>query len=503
MTDWNALGGNPVTGNADSVRSAAGLLRDVARLADTLERDLDRVLGGCGTDAWRGPAADAARARLADLLPDLRKFSDSHEQAGSALGWYADRLDSAQQTARSAAGQATQSVDDRRRAADRCSTWQVEIRGIDSRLRNDRQQLVAARIKSAGASVVDPAYAAEWQRYAQGLEQRIAAEEVRLRNAHRSKSAAESDVAAADALMEAARRLAGSAREARDDAAHSTVQRIEAAGRAGIANRNAVQRTLDAAVAGVRTVAGSKVFKEFLDALDVVATVVGVIGVVLTIFFPPLGAAFIGAGLALSALHFAGTALAYWARNAEVGVGDLFLSGVGMVLAAVPFLKVAKVIRIVAKGGAVESDIVRAARMVKRSLSYDDGRGVRRVLNQNGLPPHLLDRVEVAGKVAGRELRVLTKLHIDAAGYYAAKTGAHIAHIGYQLFDQAREVSELLSPSEPWSDAEKAGRATVKVLGEWVDGATDFLPDNPAGTATKVVVHEGVHWLDEKVENIR
>jgi hypothetical protein len=43
----------------------------------------------------------------------------------------------------------------------------------------------------------------------------------------------------------------------------------------------------------------------------------------------------------------------------------------------------------------------------------------------------------------------------------------------------------------------------VKVLGEWVDGATDFLPDNPAGTATKVVVHEGVHWLDEKVENIR
>jgi uncharacterized protein YukE len=98
LTDWSALGGNPVPGDPGSVRAAAGVLDGIVAQVQKQTRVMNGVQAD-GTSSWQGPAANGFRSTVGALAPPLKSLVSCHQEASAALKKFAGQLTAFQTTA--------------------------------------------------------------------------------------------------------------------------------------------------------------------------------------------------------------------------------------------------------------------------------------------------------------------------------------------------------------------------------------------------------------------
>ena len=98
MTDWSALGGNPVPGDPGSIRAAATVLDGIVSRVQQQNRLMNGIQAG-GTSSWQGQAANGFRASVTALGPPIANVVSCHQEASGALKKFAGQLTAFQATA--------------------------------------------------------------------------------------------------------------------------------------------------------------------------------------------------------------------------------------------------------------------------------------------------------------------------------------------------------------------------------------------------------------------
>jgi hypothetical protein len=263
-SDWHEVFGfgDPTPGDAWEVRRIGRQWDAVADEAEYAESTLRGLLGDDALVTWIGQAGDRFRERSSELPSQLGKVADSYRLASEAMTWWANRLEQHQSSA------------------------DTQL----SRGREARRDLEDAltRLHAAGADVRDAQSAASVQAFAPSPEQVRAATE-RVHAAEAAERAAQGLVDNAQARLDAARRLAADAGEARRSDGREAARRVRDAADAGVEPRSRWERFKDGA---------SKVW----DALVTVAKiVVAVLGVVVLIIGGPLAWVVLAAALVVLA----------------------------------------------------------------------------------------------------------------------------------------------------------------------------------------------------------
>lgn len=298
---YPTLGYDPAPGDPGAVRGVATALGMVAGDAESITARLHRIGNGAGDTVWRGPAATAFHLLLADVGPDVIRLASAHREAQDALLQYAGTLGQAQDTAwraESDAARATTERDEQSRTRQRAAD---EAAQLDRQVWECRRQIAqsqATRLLWAA----DPAYQAELIRYetqTRGIQHRAESLAAETRGRENTARGAES---AAAARIEAARVLGAQAKELRDTAARGTVERLDAAGRQGIAHRNPILRVLSAADDLGRRMVTSPGFEMFMSGLKVLGTALAVLA-----FAALVVAAFLAAPAAAALAALAGS----------------------------------------------------------------------------------------------------------------------------------------------------------------------------------------------------
>src|SRR5690242_18008751 len=96
---WEALGGDPVHGDPSAARSVAATFAAVEQRTAAIGQQLRSLGAGLGPHLWSGPAAEAFRETVVEILPRLQELSDAHGVATSAMNDYATALESARAAA--------------------------------------------------------------------------------------------------------------------------------------------------------------------------------------------------------------------------------------------------------------------------------------------------------------------------------------------------------------------------------------------------------------------
>lgn len=267
---WDALGHDPVLGDPAGVKQAANRLGAVSLGATEASERLDAITRGLSTARWTGAAAEAFGTSVADLVPDLRKLSTSFTLAESALLRYADELESAQQTAARAEADERDAGTERAGALARKALADQETAQHRRAAQAALVAVTSARTaQTLAAATGDVASAArEQSRAEQNEAQRVRSNTAEATARSRSGAAA-GQIAGAEARQQAARRLAESAREVREDAGRRAVSEIDSASDAGIQNKGIGDHLGD----GWNTLVRSPAFDHFLNVLDNVSDV--------------------------------------------------------------------------------------------------------------------------------------------------------------------------------------------------------------------------------------
>lgn len=210
-TDWDVLSlpRDPTPGEPATVRALA---RRLGRVADDAEQARAQVRGLVGDSAvleWVGLSGDAFRAQLGELPGQLDKLADSYARAERALATWAGDLDSAQAQADRALVQGRAARADLDRALGELSAATSAATGAATTVQT-----------LAIASEPDPDQVRSATRRAQA--------------AAAQREQVETAVAAAEARLEAAKRLARDAQSMREDAGRRTAAALDDAAEAGI-----------------------------------------------------------------------------------------------------------------------------------------------------------------------------------------------------------------------------------------------------------------------------
>ena len=126
MTNWSALGGNPVPGDPGGIRVAASHVLSVADKVSQQSRLLQSISGG-DTSGWHGPAANAFRSVVGDLIPVLHNLVRTHEGAADAMNTFASELQTYQAQAQQILGQAQQAVREQSDAQSRITSLTPQV----------------------------------------------------------------------------------------------------------------------------------------------------------------------------------------------------------------------------------------------------------------------------------------------------------------------------------------------------------------------------------------
>lgn len=139
-----------VPGDPGGIRSAASVLGDTSEDAEAVVSKLKNLHDCSGDSMWRGPAADAFRAKLGELPDKLVKLRDSYGIASDALYRFANDVDQLQDEAGAAEQTETwaeDQVDFREREkqdAEICYP-DADLSAYDQAIYSARQKLCAAK----------------------------------------------------------------------------------------------------------------------------------------------------------------------------------------------------------------------------------------------------------------------------------------------------------------------------------------------------------------------
>ena len=139
-----------VPGDPGGIRSAAGVLGETSEDAEDVVSKLKNLHDCSGDSMWRGPAADAFRAKLGELPDKLVKLRDSYGIASDALYRFANDVDQLQDEAGVAEQTETwaeDQVDFREREkqdAEICYP-DADLSAYDQAIHQARQKLCAAK----------------------------------------------------------------------------------------------------------------------------------------------------------------------------------------------------------------------------------------------------------------------------------------------------------------------------------------------------------------------
>jgi len=286
VSDWSPLADDdPVPGDPDALADLSGNLSATAeRIRSQVER-----LRSIDTEFWEGEAAEAFRERESDLPDRLSLLVTRYHRASAALGAYAPRLGDARAKARAALAQA--------RTAE--ANIEAARQGIDAM----EAETAAAREAAGDYNAANPDLAPRAAVPYDGPPYRSHLDE------------AESDMAAARALLD-------DARELRDGAARTAGQALDAAVNDDLENEGGFFAAL------------GRVADDVLDAFEAVAPIlseiagwVGVAALVLA-WVPVLGQV-----LAVTALVLGGIALVMnlsLAISGRQGWGPAVMDAIGV-----------------------------------------------------------------------------------------------------------------------------------------------------------------------------
>jgi WXG100 family type VII secretion target len=364
---WTDVGGDPAPGDPDEIRNVANRFDNVSDTSDGVAKRLRAIAEQLTAAVWEGEAADSFARTVHEVLPDLDKMTCSYENASYALRSYADSVADAQDIARRAKADAENAIAERNAATSQQAAAHTEAVG-------HRAEVLRATMAAASTRAQAVADPANWQVLQQQAslhddEQRRA--QWYMDSSEQREQSAGREAAAANARLEAARRLAASARDLKDNAANVATVRLHEASEAGIQNRSFLERVADGAVDLVK----SPGFDEFLNIISDIADVALAVAPIMPwvcgaigMLGGPVGAAAgfaIGEGLTAAGLALKATVLE--GRMAQVGVGkasnvQLLWAAGDLALSAVPLAKAGK------------EPAKELGGMIKRSLAYDDNR---------------------------------------------------------------------------------------------------------------------------------
>lgn len=97
---WEAVGGDPAPGDPGAFDELAQRFAATAGNAREAHGRLSRLAGSVDESIWRGEAADAFRAEIAELPPLLAKLHDSYQAASQGMAAYGGHLRELQAQAR-------------------------------------------------------------------------------------------------------------------------------------------------------------------------------------------------------------------------------------------------------------------------------------------------------------------------------------------------------------------------------------------------------------------
>ena len=430
-----AVGRDAVKGDPDAVMRVANQFDGIADEADSIVRRLRRIAEATGDDCWRGGAATAFRARLAEIGPGVTRLGESHREARDALWGYADALRFAQKDDRQAEADATKAVADRdpaaaERGAAARQAFSSEAAALAAGAAAKEAHLLQFTASAAG-QVQWHAQLVAYERQQTLTQQRAQRSAAEARGKERGAAQLE-DVA--KARLTAAQMLAEQAAFNRDVSAHQTVRRLDEAGRTGLGGRNPIEQAWEGLLDKVNEFASSPEFLAALDALDNASAVLSVVGFALLFCGPVgilVGGVLLGISEVLSGAVFLGTLLAF--LNHKKTLGDLAWAALGLVPGVKAGAKGAKAGKVVLEewGG-----------VVKRALYYDDARKA-----------HFLRGLHVAPKLEGFDRKILHGLHIDPAAFYrihvgfdALRNGHDAYSVGKLLLNHWRQALPILQP---------------------------------------------------------
>ena len=383
---WEALGGaDPVPGDPFALRTLASRFGEVADDAHRINRRLDSVAEQAGPQLWRGCAADLFRDQLAELLPDLAKLASSHDLARQTLLTYATVMETAQETSRRAAGDATRASDEERSAraeldrsdADR-TAFLAQARAAEAALRTAQLGLMEMAV------LPDPVRTAALTQEENHQQTRRTAALAQVSESAGRHDRASASAAEAHARLDMARQLAADARQLRSDGGQTAIRHLHEASEVGIHNRGRVEQAFHATVDAVRDITGTEEFRRFIALVSSVGENLVTIGTLVALVFPAAGAFVAAVGVGLLAVGFIGQLLALSVGNADGK--DVVMSGLTLALSAVGAQKLASAAKTAPQ---MFPKFMELGGKVKRSLSYADNRhlsGIARKLLWKTVP---------------------------------------------------------------------------------------------------------------------
>ncbi|WP_369008416.1 RHS repeat-associated core domain-containing protein [Streptomyces otsuchiensis] len=247
-SDWSVLGlsSDPTPGDPERIRQLAESLET---FADDAAEALSTIRGMVESDSlatFVGLTADAFKERFEKVPPNLTKLHTSYDLAAAALATYWPKLEDAQH--------------DADRALTEGQSAAAELASAQSAL-----ETAVAELEDAEEAAEDP----DEDEVRGGVREA-------LRSAASTHEGAEAAVLSAESALNAAKALAGQAKEARETAAAICANSLDEASDAGIPNKKWWQKLIDWLV-------------EAWDAIVAVAKIiVAVLGVVVMIIGGPL-----------------------------------------------------------------------------------------------------------------------------------------------------------------------------------------------------------------------
>ena len=335
MSDWSPLAaGDPVPGDPGAV---ATLVRRLGTTAEVVRTQADR-LAGIDPGCWEGEAASEFRTRQGELAPKLATVAERYEKASSALDRYHPDLHQAQTTARRALAEVRQA--------------EADLHGARQGMAAMAAHAAAAERAAAAANPADPdvppATPTPWS----GPD-------------HHAR------LGAAQAEMEAARRLLRQAEELRDGAASTCAGSIRAASDDGLADESGAFGWFKRAASAV-----SDALPVVAKVLAIAAAVVGVLSILLPVL-APLALALGALVLVLDSVLVA-TGRGSWV---DVALGVIGLATFGLGHALGPAARAARATKDAPRGIAARSHGTASA----ADLSERDDHGRDHLACRNGL----------------------------------------------------------------------------------------------------------------------
>lgn len=435
MSDWSPLAsGDPVPGDPGAV---ATLARRLGTTAEVVRTQADR-LAGIDPGCWEGEAASEFRTRQGELAPKLGTVAERYAKASSALDRYHPDLHQAQTTARRALAEARQA--------------EAAIHGARQGMADMAAHAAAAERAAAAANAADPeappASPTPWS----GPD-------------HHAR------LGAAQAEMEAARRLLRQAEELRDGAATTCARSIRTASDDGLVNEGGVFGFFKRAASAIN------------DALPLVTQILtmatAVVGV-LSILFPPLAVVAVALGALVLVLDLV-LVLTERGSWVDVGLDVLGLATFGLGRA---FGAAARAGRTAAASGPKVAKAHHALRAVK---SHERGMALARAewrLQSRGRVSRALRPGQVRRAIQDQDFERIARAERILDEARVPLRSPHLAP-GRSL-PNAASIRQGFSPSGVWRDSREAftlmrergvvntARGSLTELGDMARGAGGY-----------------------------